>query len=287
MGYGWQIGRLNFWFSPSLEWRAWTYIIPVDNCVSSRLFFCLQMYAALVRMLPPFCKSSHMAAVSGDGHNNTNNHFSSTCTIDSMPSVFYLFICWRFICVFGFHSCGFGCMALLDFNNWWLSLIRHLHLVFRVLLVSPNLFLGGNKQYRVGVCLFYCILWSNGKQFVAHGIKFMQVLPNSKSRLTLFHQHTLCTLQQTVVKRRLAEKGLGRRPSASSDFLIPNDSVWLCQNSWSSRLMRLIYRGLGSRFTPRFGRRKHESARCAAQRSKDTTICILKWRYVERGDAVI
>jgi len=28
------------------------------------------------------------------------------------------------------------------------------HLLFRVLLVSPNLFLGGNKQYRVGVCLF-------------------------------------------------------------------------------------------------------------------------------------
>ena len=149
MGYGWQIGRLNFWFLP--HWSGvcehistqWTIVFLLD-------------YSSACNVCRFSTNASTFLQIFTHGGRQWRQPQHKTIFLRLVRLIqcqVFTFHLLTFHLRFGFHSCGFGCIALLDFNNDdypWFDISSSVC----VLLVSPNLFLGGNKQYRVGVCLF-------------------------------------------------------------------------------------------------------------------------------------
>ena len=202
MGYGWQIGRLNFWFLP--HWSG------VCEHISTQwtIVFLLDYYTSACNVCRFSTNASTFLQIFTHGGRQWRQPQHKTIFLRLVRLIQCQVFTFHLLTVsfaFWFSFMWVWLHRTPRFQQWWLSLIRHFIFCLCASCIPQSI--SRWKQTISCRCVsLYCILWSNGKQFVAHGIKFMQVLPNPTSRLTSFHQHTLCTLQQTVVKRRLAKR---------------------------------------------------------------------------------
>ena len=126
-------------------------------CFFSIIILLPAMYAALVRMLPPFA-NLHTWRPSVETA-TTQNHFSPTCTIDSMPSV-YLSSVDRFICVLVFIHVGLVA-SHSSISTMMIILDSTFHLLF-VCFLYPPIYFSVETNNIVSVCvslLYFVIEW--------------------------------------------------------------------------------------------------------------------------------